>query len=147
MEGMYFTNDLVKTLKDWKKEPEGPIKLAIPNKGELSEPTKEWLSKLGISVEKSRSYVQEFDDLTIVQARTSDIPFYVASCCADFGVTGLDNLEESGFDLEVIAKLGFGNCRVCLAVPEVIEMDQLKGKTIATSTPKIAAKFFSRQPK
>ncbi len=64
------------------------------------------------------------------------------------GVTGLDLLQESGADLQVVGELGFGTCRLTAAVPNasgIENLAQLEGLRVATAHPRVTAEFFAKQ--
>jgi ATP phosphoribosyltransferase len=72
----------------------------------------------------------------------------VADGVADLGITGIDLLAESGTDVEVIEKLGYGHCRLTAAVPKTSEITTLAGlenARIATSHPATAQRFFDEK--
>ena len=67
---------------------------------------------------------------------------------ADLGIVGLNEVEEKKFNVELIHKLGFGKCRLSLAVPKAVEYPGLSffnGKRVATSYPAILSRFFNEQ--
>ena len=77
--------------------------------------------------------------------RDDDIPQVVASGTAALGIVGLNEVEERGFEVEIVKKLGFGACRISLAVPKSADYDGpqwFAGKRIATSYPKILRKWL-----
>jgi ATP phosphoribosyltransferase len=77
--------------------------------------------------------------------RDDDIPQYVEQGVADIGILGENEVWEKEKDVEVVEKLGFGNCRLSLAIPkdeEYTGLDYFNGKRIATSYPKTLGKFF-----
>ncbi|MBO5546278.1 MAG: ATP phosphoribosyltransferase, partial [Bacteroidales bacterium] len=80
--------------------------------------------------------------------RDDDIPQVVASGTAALGIVGLNEVEERGFDVQVVARLGFGGCRISLAVPKGADYDGPKwfeGKRIATSYPRILKRWLQEQ--
>lgn len=127
------------------------IRLAIPNKGRLQQPAAAMLKQGGLSYEKTEralSVPVKNMDMEILFVRTDDVSEFVADGVADLGITGIDLLTESGADLEIIAKLGFGSCRLTAAVPKVSEITTLEGLTgarIATSHPVTTQKFFDNK--
>ena len=142
--------NLKQKLRSWKSQPDGQIKIAIPNKGELSADAVNLLKQEKIAdVERmGRTYVARFDDVLIIRANASDIPSYVYEGIVDFGITGFDRLIESRLELNLLEKLGFGKCRVSLAGLEIPESDvryfegYLDGKVVATSLPQIASSYL-----
>ena len=76
------------------------MRIAVPNKGRLHEPTLSLLERAGLHVEETADrqlYADTVDeDVTVLFARAADIPEYVRDGAADLGVTGLDQAAESG---------------------------------------------------
>lgn len=124
------------------------IRLAIQAKGRLNEGSVEMLAEAGISVEQSkRKLLSKSDDfpLEILYLRDDDIPQAVAMGVADIGIVGLNEVEENDLQVVVEHKLGFGKCRLSLAIPKNVEytgLEYFKDKRIATSYPVILNKFF-----
>ena len=78
--------------------------------------------------------------------RDDDIPDYVADGVADIGIVGENVLAENPKAVDSIEKLGFGRCRLSLAVPKGFEYTALSdfaGRRIATSYPNILRSFFA----
>ncbi|MGB9986868.1 ATP phosphoribosyltransferase [Salarchaeum japonicum] len=126
------------------------MRIAVPNKGRLHDPTVDLLDRAGLSIEPTADrqlYADTVDpDITVLFARAADIPEYVADGAADLGITGLDQVRESGVDLEDRLDLGYGECRLVLAAPEeddVASVADLAGKTVATEFPRIAREYFA----
>ena len=96
------------------------LRLAIPNKGRLVEPTVKLLRDAGLVFEAGEralvARVQNFD-LDILFVRTNDVVEFISDGVAELGVTGLDLVAESGSDVPQLRKLGFGRCRLTVAVP------------------------------
>ncbi|PSP53500.1 ATP phosphoribosyltransferase [Halobacteriales archaeon QH_7_68_42] len=94
-------------------------------------------------------YAQTVDpDVTVLYARASDIPEYVADGAADVGITGLDQAREAEVDLVDLLDLEFGACRLVLAAPEDGDIDavgDLAGGTVATEFPSVTRRFFDEQ--
>jgi len=78
--------------------------------------------------------------------RAADIPEYVADGAAEVGITGADLVAESGRDVAQVLDLGFGLCRLCVAVrddsPATSPTDIPAGTRVATSFPRIARRHF-----
>jgi ATP phosphoribosyltransferase len=126
------------------------MKLAIPNKGRLHDPTVDLLERAGLHLEDAADRQLHADtvddDVGILYARAADIPEYVAEGAADAGVTGLDQVRESGEDLEDLLDLGYGSCRIVLAAPEdggIASVEDLDGQRVATEFPRIAKRYFA----
>ena len=128
---------------------DGRLRLAVPNKGRLVEPTLALLHDAGLVFEEhDRSLVarvQNFD-LDILFVRTNDIVEFVRDGVADLGITGIDLLAETGVELPRVRNLGFGRCRLAAAVPAdspYRTVDDLAGTRIATAHPNTARRFFA----
>jgi ATP phosphoribosyltransferase len=128
---------------------EKKLRIAIQKSGRLSDGSTELLRKCGIGftngLGKLRSEATDFP-LEIFFLRDDDIPDYVADGVADIGIVGENIIAESPRDIDVIEKLGFGRCRLSLAVPKGFEYDSVKdidGKRVATSYPGILGRFFA----
>jgi len=124
-----------------------PLKIAVPNKGRLSEQALELLSKAGLHVPlHARSLLADVNgQWRLLFVRTQDIPEYVSTGSADAGITGLDLVAEHGAPVETMLRLGFGRCRLVVAVPRLSELkhlSQLRGQRIATVFPNLTARFF-----
>jgi len=127
------------------------MRIAVPNKGRLHEPTVDLLERAGLHLvdgAERKLYADTVDpDVTVLFARTADIPEYVADGAADVGITGFDQVRESGVDLVELLDLGYGTCRVVLAVPEASDISSvtdLEGGTVATEFPRITTEYFER---
>ncbi|MDY6774488.1 MAG: ATP phosphoribosyltransferase [Halobacteria archaeon] len=125
------------------------MRIAIPNKGRLHEPTVELLEKAGLQIQNGadrKLYAKTVDpDITVIYARASDIPEYVRDGAADIGITGLDQERESRTNLEALLDLGYGDCRLVLASPEEGDIDSvedLEGKKVATEFPNVTEDYF-----
>ncbi|MFB6282447.1 MAG: ATP phosphoribosyltransferase [Halobacteria archaeon] len=125
------------------------MRLAIPNKGRLHDPTVDLLEKAGLHINNGadrKLYSETVDpDVTVLYARAGDIPGYVEEGAADAGITGLDQAREAGADLQPLLDLGFGSCRIVVAAPEEDDVDslqELEGTRIATEFPNISRRHF-----
>ena len=125
------------------------LKIALQKSGKLAEGSTALLRKCGIGFSnglgKLRTEAADFP-LEIFFLRDDDIPNYVADGVADVGIVGENVIAEDPKPVETIDRLGFGRCRLSIAVPKGIEyngISDLRGKRIATSYPKILADFFS----
>ncbi len=127
------------------------LRLAVPNKGRLVEPTLGLLHDAGLVFEEhDRSLVARVQNhpLDILFVRTGDVIEFVADGVADAGVTGIDILAESGVDLPRLRDLGYGRCRLAAAVPSdspYQSIEDLAGVRVATSHPNVARGFFAGQ--
>lgn len=126
------------------------LRLAIQKSGRLSEKSLELLKAAGVRIDNySRQLLvkaQNFN-LEILFIRDDDIPEYVQDGVADIGIVGENEILEAKKDLNIVEKLGFGRCRLSLAVPNAFQYNSLKDleeKNIATSYPVILEKFLSK---
>lgn len=134
--------------------PGSMLKIALPNKGRLSEEIRELFKDAGLPVRArgeralSASLGGEFEAIFV---RAQDIPEFVADGAAEAGVTGWDLVSESERQLETLLDLEFGRCRLVLAVREekgISSVDQITSKQrVATSFPKLTTRFFEAQGK
>jgi ATP phosphoribosyltransferase len=125
------------------------MRIAVPNKGRLHEPTLDLLERAGLHVENGadrRLYADTVDpEVTVLFARAADIPEYVRDGAAALGVTGYDQVRESGAELAELLDLGFGRCRLVLAAPEdgdVTSVADVDGLTVATEFPRVSRAYF-----
>ena len=127
------------------------LRLAVPNKGRLVEPTLSLLHDAGLVFEEhDRSLVSRVQNhpLDILFVRTGDVIEFVGDGVADLGVTGGDLLAETGAELPVVRELGYGRCRLAAAVPtesSYQSIADLAGRRVATSHPNIARRYFEAQ--
>ena len=126
-----------------------PIRVALPNKGRLSERALELFELAGLrpAFVAERALVASLGErFQAIFVRTQDIPEYLADGAAEIGVTGADRVAESGRDVREILDLGFGACRLVVAAreeSEVVDTTHLPpGTRVATTFPRIAAQYF-----
>jgi len=126
------------------------LKLAMQKKGRLTEKSLSLLKTCGIDVEmySERLVITARNfDLDVLFLRDDDIPEYVQDGVADIGIVGENVLIEKNVDAEIVRKLGFGKCKLMIAIPEkeeISEIKELDGKRIATSYPVILQKFLEK---
>ena len=124
------------------------LRLAVPNKGRLVEPTLALLRDAGLAFEAhDRSLVAQVQnlDIDILFVRATDVVEFVGDDVADLGITGLDLLAERGSRLPVARRLGYGRCRLAVAVPgdaTQTQVEELAGLRVATAHPNLARAFF-----
>jgi ATP phosphoribosyltransferase len=128
------------------------MRIAVPNKGRLHEPTVKLLERAGLHIENGadrKLYADTVDpEVSLLFARAADIPEYVDDGAAEVGITGLDQVHESDSELSELLDLKYGRCRLVLAAPEdgdITEPAQLDGKKVATEFPNIAEQYFTAQ--
>jgi len=126
-----------------------PLRIAVPSKGRLAAATTQLLRDAGIAVpgDDRRLLVPvEEQNMEILLARTDDIPTLIRDGAADIGVAGGNQLLEHGSTgIELLTELGFGACRLVLAVPNassITTKEQLAGARIATSHPNVLADYL-----
>jgi len=126
------------------------LRLAIQKKGRLADNSLELLKSAGIRID---NYSQQLlikannFDLELLFIRDDDIPEYVQDGIADIGIVGENVILETGKNLNVIEKLGFGKCRMSIAIPKAKDFNSkndLEGKNIATTYPKILNAYLSK---
>lgn len=124
------------------------LRIAIQSKGRLNEESTAMLQEIGINIDDSkRKYLSKAGNFPVemLYLRDDDIPGVVANGSASLGIVGLNEVEEKGYPVEIVEKLGFGGCRISLAIPKADRYDgpqYFNGKTIATSYPRILKKFL-----
>ena len=126
------------------------LKIALQSKGRLNEESLSLLASIGINVDEPKrkfiSKARNFDIETLF-LRDDDIPLVVASGTASLGIVGLNEVAEKGADVEIVKQLGFGGCRISLAIPKADKyegLDYFRGKRIATSYPRILKDFLDK---
>lgn len=124
------------------------IRIAIQTKGRLNEESLALMKSIDIDVESAkRKFLSKAANFPaeVLYLRDDDIPQVVSAGTAQLGIVGLNEVEERGCDVEIVARLGFGGCRISLAIPKGDEyegVEYFNGKTIATSYPVILEKFL-----
>ena len=126
------------------------LKLAIPNKGALSEDAVRLLGEAGYKCSRSgRELVvsDRVNDIDFVFLRPRDIALYVGDGVLDLGITGRDLKEDSGADVIELFPLGFGRSRFCFAVPKEsgLTVEKLGGLRIATSYPELLRRNLEKR--
>lgn len=126
------------------------LTIAVPNKGRLSEEALKLFEKAGLKAEfrADRALAARLgDDFQAIFVRAQDIPEFVADGAADLGVTGLDLVQEADRDeVEEILDLGFGRCRLVVAIRDESPVEHPgelgEGTRVATSFPNLARRHF-----
>ena len=129
------------------------MRIAVPNKGRLHEPSVELLERAGLHVVDGadrKLHAETVDpEVTILFARAADIPEYVSEGAADVGITGFDQVAEAQRDnLVELLDLEFGSCKLVLAAPEdddIEAVSELDGGTVATEFPNITREFLDER--
>lgn len=128
------------------------LKIAIPNKGRLSEKIYDLLNCAGLVFpfkdERTLQVTTKDKKYSIIFVRTQDIPMFVENGTADIGFTGFDIYTELKSDTDKIADLDFGYCEMVVAVKEEDEYktsaDLPQNLKVATSFPSIAKEYFEK---
>lgn len=127
------------------------LRIAIQSKGRLNEESTAMLREIGIDIDDSkRKFLSKSANFPVemLYMRDDDIPLVVSSGTAALGIVGLNEVAEKGYPVTVVEKLGFGGCRISLAIPKAEEYtgpEYFEGKRIATSYPEILKKFLAEK--
>jgi ATP phosphoribosyltransferase len=127
------------------------LRIALPNKGRLSQDTRELFADAGLEVRAASdraltaSLGGEFEAIFV---RAQDIPELVSDGAADVGITGLDLIEESGRLTEARLDLGFGRCRLAVAARDDSGITSIAdlpdGTRVATTFPRVTGRYFEQ---
>lgn len=130
---------------------ETKLKIAVQKSGRLHDDSIKLLKECGIDisngVNKLKSEASNFP-LEVFFLRDDDIPQYVEDAVADLGFVGENVVYEKNKKVDVVEKLGFGKCRLSIAVrksDDYTDATFLQGKRVATSYPVILKKFLDEQ--
>lgn len=127
------------------------LRIAIQTKGRLNEQSVELLREAGVMIkEEKRKFLMRAANfpVEILFLRDDDIPQTVAMGAADLGIVGYNEVAERGYEVDILQHLGFGGCRISLAVPKSVQyngLDYFNGKRIATSYPNVLKRFFGEK--
>jgi ATP phosphoribosyltransferase len=125
------------------------IKIAIQKSGRLHEDSMRLLKECGIDISnggnKLKSTAANFP-LEVYFLRDDDIPQYVEDAVADAGIVGENVVYEKKKEVEVMEQLGFGKCRLSIAVGRNEDYDKntLQNKKIATSYPVLLQEYLTK---
>lgn len=125
------------------------LRIAIQKSGRLSEDSLQLLKECGIDLRNVKDRLRTISEnfpLEVFFLRDDDIPEYVEDGVADIGIVGQNVLSEKGRKVNVIQELGFGKCRLSIAIPKSMPyegLESLQGKRIATSYPQIVSEFLA----
>lgn len=127
------------------------LKIAVQKSGRLNEKSISLLKECGININSGNGskLISEADNfpLDVLYLRDDDIPQYVSDGVADIGIVGENVVLEKGKEVEEAARLGFGKCRLSLAIrksEEYTGVQFFEGKKIATSYPKILGDYLKK---
>ena len=126
------------------------IKIAVPSKGRISEPSINILEKAGLGLvdKNNRKLISKTfnEDIEVMFARASDIPEFVNDGVADMGITGVDLINENEADVEELLDLRFGQTKLVLAAPEESDIKSVDDITdemkVATEFPVLTKKYL-----
>jgi len=127
------------------------LRIAIQKSGRLNEESMKLLKECGIDlgngINKLKAEADNFP-IEVFFLRDDDIPQYVEDNVADIGIVGENVLLEKDKKVKLIKKLGFGKCRLSIAVPKDQNykgIKSLNGKKIATSYPVILQSYLKKE--
>lgn len=128
------------------------IKIAVPSKGRISEPSINILEKAGLGLidKNNRKLISKTfnEDIEVMFARASDIPEFVNDGVADMGITGVDLIQENEADVEELLDLRFGQTKLVLAAPEDSNVNSVEDITedmkVATEFPVLTKKYLEK---
>ena len=125
------------------------MRIAFPNKGRLADRARQLFEQAGLplSFRSERSLVAGLGGrYQAVFVRAPDIPEFLADGAAELGITGSDLVAESGIAVDQLLDLGFGRCRLVVAVREDVTIQEPEdipaGTRVATSFPRATGRYF-----
>lgn len=124
------------------------LKIAIQKSGRLYEDSVQLLKECGIDLRNVKDRLKTESDnfpLEVFFLRDDDIPQYVEDGVADIGIVGQNVLLEKNKKVETVEELGFGKCRLSIAIPRAQAYTgaaSLEGKRIATSYPFLVSEYL-----
>lgn len=126
------------------------LKIALPNKGSLSEAAAQILREAGYrqrSEDRDLSLIDSENDVEFYYLRPRDIAIYVGNGELNLGITGRDLLLDSGAKANVILDLDFGKSTFRFAAPasSKLSLSNLTGKRIATAYPNLLSNYLTEQ--
>ena len=127
------------------------IKIAIQKSGRLNEESLKLVKDCGINFEVYRDQLKVISKnypIEIYFLRNGDIPKYLNDGVVDLAIIGENTLNEKGYQLNILEKLGFSKCRVSIAVPKDFKyksVNDLNNIRIATSYPNTLKNFLKKE--
>ncbi len=143
----HFKHGLYQTLKH---DMLMKLRIAIQKSGRLYEDSVQLLKECGIALRNVKDRLKTESDnfpLEVFFLRDDDIPQYVEDGVADIGIVGENVLYEKNKKAAIVEKLGFGKCRLSVAIPRNQQYEgvqSLQGKRIATSYPLLVNEFLAK---
>ena len=125
------------------------LRIAVPNKGTLSQPASQMLRDAGYRQRtdpKDLACRDEANNVEFFYLRPRDIATYVGTGDLDLGITGRDLLVDSGVPAQEVLDLNFGGATFRWAAPSggpVTSADEIGGKRIATAYPGVVARYLT----
>ncbi len=124
------------------------LRVAVPNKGALSEPASTMLTEAGYRQRHVRHELTMVDGRNAVEfffLRPRDIATYVGSGDLDLGITGRDLLLDSGAPADELLELGFAASPFRFAAPpeEITDVHDLAGRRVATAYPGLVGRYLA----
>jgi len=125
------------------------LRIAIQKSGRLYEDSVQLLKECGIDLRNVKDRLRTVSEnfpIEVFFLRDDDIPEYVEDGVADIGIVGQNVLAEKDRKVDTVEALGFGKCRLSIAIPKAVEYDgiqSLEGKRIATSYPHLVKSFLA----
>jgi len=123
------------------------LRIAVQKSGRLTDKTIDLLKGIGLNFDdyKRSLLVKCLNfDVELLLIRDDDIPEYVEDGVCDLGFVGGNTVAEDEADVTILRGLGYGVCRLSVAVPKngSHKIEDLAGKKIATSYPVLTRKYF-----
>ncbi len=125
------------------------LKIAIQKSGRIYEDSIKLLKECGIELNNGNKQLKAaaFNfPIEVFFLRDDDIPQYVYDGVADIGIVGENVLLEKNKDIDIAYRLGFGRCRLSIAVPKTVHynsIEDLKGLKIATTYSTILQQYLN----
>ncbi|MEY2834342.1 MAG: hypothetical protein RLZZ557_4 [Bacteroidota bacterium] len=125
------------------------LRIAVQKSGRLYEDSVQLLKECGIDLRNVKDRLRTVSEnfpLEVFFLRDDDIPEYVEDGVADIGIVGQNVLMEKGRQVNTVESLGFGKCRLSIAVPRSFDYNgiaSLEGKRIATSYPALVKQYLA----
>jgi len=133
------------------------LRIAMQKSGRLTDPALDLLKRCGLTFRQSRDKLfcfGEGEPVDLLLVRDDDIPGLIAQGVCDLGIVGRNVLNEFQLiagpdmaDLNELRPLGFGRCRLSIAVPQELDYQspqQLEGRRIATSYPGLLGEWLRK---
>ncbi|UKM63987.1 ATP phosphoribosyltransferase [Flavobacteriaceae bacterium GSB9] len=126
------------------------LRIAVQKSGRLNEDSMQILKDVGIYIDNGKDQLKASAKgfpVEVFYLRNGDIPQYLKDGVVDVAIIGENVLVEKGEGINVVEKLGFSGCRVCVAVPKSAKykgIKDLEGKRIATSYPNTVQMYLDK---